>query len=219
VLDTRQFRSKQPCGGGIRAICKEAEEPGRTMMGKAQENWLGQLLRAGQPTWQVLAQQVLFSHMNWRSFPWTGIKEPDAGYMDGWDGSAAARERVLAMLREARTANPVVLTGDAHMGLAFEIKEDWRESNSRCLGVEFLATSISSGGDGGPTFPNDAVLHADNPHLKFAGNERGYNRHIVSRKRWQADFRVVERISSAGAPVLTRKSFVVEAGQPGLADA
>jgi alkaline phosphatase D len=66
---------------------------------------------------------------------------------------------------------------------------------------------------------NDAALRADNPHLKFAGNERGYTRHIVTPKRWQADFRVLTRISVAGEPIVTRRSFVVEAGRPGLADA
>ena len=40
VLDTRQYRSKQPCGDGIKANCAEADEPGRTMLGEAQERWL-----------------------------------------------------------------------------------------------------------------------------------------------------------------------------------
>jgi alkaline phosphatase D len=112
-----------------------------------------------------------------------------------------------------------VLTGDAHIGLALEIKEKSQQPDSRCVGVEFLATSISSGGDGSALLQNDAALRGDNPHLKFAGNERGYNRHTVNPKQWQADFRVVERISTAGEPVITRKSLVVEAGNPGLINA
>jgi alkaline phosphatase D len=218
VLDTRQFRSKQPCGDGIKANCQEAKDLTRTMMGDVQESWLAQSLRSGNATWQVLAQQVLFSQMDWRSFPWAKTTEAGAGNMDAWDGSAAGRERILSLFREAQAPNTVVLSGDAHMGLALEIKEDWKQPGSRCLGVEFLATSISSGGDGGASFANDAALHADNPHLKFASNERGYNRHVVTPKRWQADFRVVERVSAADAPVITRKSFVVEAGRPGLLD-
>lgn len=35
-------------------------------------------------------------------------------------------------------------------------------------------------------------------------------------ERWQADYRVVPFASQPGAPVLTRASFVVEAGRPGL---
>jgi alkaline phosphatase D len=33
VLDTRLFRSDQPCGDGIKADCREALEPQRTMLG------------------------------------------------------------------------------------------------------------------------------------------------------------------------------------------
>jgi alkaline phosphatase D len=219
ALDTRQFRSHQPCGDDIKANCIEARNPARTIMGQTQENWLAASLRSSGATWQVLAQQVMFSHMDWRSFSWARTSEPDAGYMDGWDGYVASRDQVLGMVREGQIANWLVLTGDAHMGLALDIKEDWRHSGSRPVGVEFLATSISSGGDGGVLLANDAALRADNPHLRFASNERGYNRHVVTSKQWRADFRVVERVSAVGASAVTRKSFIVEAGRPGLVDA
>jgi alkaline phosphatase D len=42
---------------------------------------------------------------------------------------------------------------------------------------------------------------------------------VVTRQRWQADFRVVEKVITPGMPVVTRKSLVVEAGRPGLMDA
>jgi alkaline phosphatase D len=115
--------------------------------------------------------------------------------------------------------NPVVLTGDLHMGMALEIKDDWGDPKSRCVGVEFAATSISSNGDGSPTVPNAEALHRHNPHLKFIGIERGYTRHVVTPKTWHADYRVVEKVSVPGAAVSTRKSFAVEAGRPGLNDA
>ncbi|HKA71024.1 MAG TPA: alkaline phosphatase, partial [Xanthobacteraceae bacterium] len=83
----------------------------------------------------------------------------------------------------------------------------------------FLTTSISSGGDGTPVVKNADAILADNPHLKFVGNQRGYTRHVVTPQRWQADLRAVERVSVPGAPVATRKSFVVEAGRPGLLEA
>jgi alkaline phosphatase D len=121
------------------------------------------------------------------------------------------------LLREKQGANPVVLTGDVHRAIALEVKEDWRESASRTLGVEFVSTSISSGGDGVAKPANQDALHADNPHMKFVGEERGYTRHTVTPKTWTADYQVVERVTTQGAPVLTRRSFVVEAGKPGLA--
>jgi len=58
VLDTRQYRSPQPCGAGW-AICDEAGDPARTMLGSAQEDWLQRELRASRAPWNVLAQQVI----------------------------------------------------------------------------------------------------------------------------------------------------------------
>jgi len=219
VLDTRQYRSKQPCGDGFKPNCRDADEESRTMLGDKQERWLGDLLRSASGTWQVLAQQVLFSRLNWRSFSWLHTAESELQRMDGWDGATAARARVLAMLRTAPARNPVVLAGDAHMDLALEIKDDWNDTHAPCVGVEFLTTSISSGGDGSAIVKNADAIYADNPHLKFVGNERGYTRHVVTPQRWQADLRVIERVSAPGAPVSTRKSFVVEAGRPGLVNA
>ena len=39
VLDTRQYRSDQPCGDGNKPQCAEALAPGQTMMGAEQEQW------------------------------------------------------------------------------------------------------------------------------------------------------------------------------------
>ena len=138
--------------------------------------------------------------------------------MDAWDGARGARERVLSILRERPAFNPVVLTGDVHKSIALEIKDDWREPKSRTLGVEFVSTSISSGGDGSARLENHDAVHTDNPHLKFIGDERGYTLHTVTPKLWTAGFRVVERVTTEGASVATRKSLVVEAGSPGLSD-
>jgi len=218
VLDTRQYRSPQPCGDGFK-VCKEADEPNRTMLGEQQERWLADTLRGASATWQVLAQQVLFSRLDFSSFSWVKSKEPHSHNLDAWDGASAARDRVLRMLSEARVKNPVVLTGDAHIGMAFEIRIDWDDPASPCAAVEFLAQSISSNGDGERDVKNSEAILGKNPHLRYLGNERGFVRHTVTPQRWQADYRVMERVSTPGAPILTRKSFVVEAGKPGLADA
>lgn len=218
VLDTRQYRSKQPCGDGFKAGCAEADTPHRTMLGGRQEQWLADTLRDAAGTWQVLAQQVLFSQLDFSSFHWSPSNEPGAHNMDVWDGTRAARERLLTALRDARAANPIVLTGDAHMGMAFEVRADWNDPKSYAA-AEFLAPSISSNGDGERIVRNSDAILAKNPHLRFLGNERGYVRHVVTPQQWQADYRILERVSSPGAPVVTRKSFVVEAGRRGLMDA
>jgi alkaline phosphatase D len=219
VLDTRQYRSKQPCGDGFKSGCVEADDAARTMMGAQEEMWLADALRADRATWQVMAQQVLFSHLNLRALPWATHGEGEAVDLDAWDGASAARKRVMAMWRDAKVANPVVLTGDLHHGVAVELKDDWRDPASPCVGVEFLATSISSGGDGNAKFELADALYADNPQLKFVSNQRGYHRHTVTPGQWQADFRVADQINKPGGVTSTTKSFVVEAGNPGLKQA
>ncbi len=58
VLDTRQYRSDQPCGEGVTVRCPAAYDPSTTMLGPAQERWLLQNLDQSRATWNVLAQQV-----------------------------------------------------------------------------------------------------------------------------------------------------------------
>ena len=55
--------------------------------------------------------------------------------------------------------------------------------------------------------------------MKFFNNQRGYVRHVITPERWQADFQVLDRVSSHDGQVSTRKSLVVEYGRNGLADA
>ena len=217
VLDTRQYRSRQACGDGIKA-CADAAEASRTMMGATQEQWLADGLRGDRATWQVLAQQVLFAQLDWRSYPWLPASDVPLMNMDAWDGVSAARDRIMRLLQDAKVQNPVVLTGDMHRGCAFELKQDWRNPSSACIGVEFLATSISSSGDGTAKMENADALYANNPHLKFISEQRGYSSHLVTSTRWLTDYRVVSQISTPGAPVTTARTFVTEAGKPGLAD-
>jgi alkaline phosphatase D len=81
------------------------------------------------------------------------------------------------------------------------------------------STSISSGGDGFITNDSFKALLAQDPHLKFFNNQRGYVRHVVTPERWQADFQVLDKASVRNGHLSTRKSFVVEHGQSGLVEA
>ena len=214
VLDTRLFRSDQPCGDGIKADCREALEPHRTMLGDTQERWLYDGFKNVRARWTVLGQQVVVMRND---------RDPDpkifAPSMDKWDGAMAARERLLAAVEAARLANVVVLTGDIHNNWAGELKKNFDDQSSATLGVEFVATSISSGGDGFETNDSFKALLAQSPHIKFFNSQRGYVRHVVTPDRWQADFQVLDKVSVRDGQVSTRKSFVVDNGKSGLADA
>ncbi len=211
MLDTRQFRSDQPCGDGWQSHCADALKSENTMLGAAQEAWLNEGLRTSRARWNVLAQQVMMMRLD---------READPGassvHMDKWDGAVAARQRLFDSLSEARIANAVVLTGDIHQNWAGELKANFDDPVSKGVGVEFVATSISSGGDGAVMNRSGETRLRKNPHLRYFNDQRGYVSHSVTNERWQADYRVLDRVTTAGAPVTTAASFVVEAGKPGL---
>ena len=49
--------------------------------------------------------------------------------------------------------NPVVLTGDVHAHWAADLKLDYDDPTGPSVGSELVATSISTGGDGGDSDP------------------------------------------------------------------
>ena len=112
----RSRRAAAPASG---RSARRPRLPSRTMLGEAQERWLAERLARTRERGRCWRSKCCSRPMNWRSFPWVRTAEP-ARNMDAWDGTTAARDRVLGMIRNGGHKNPVVLTGDAHMGLAFE---------------------------------------------------------------------------------------------------
>ena len=106
--------------------------------------------------------------------------------------------------------------GDVHANWANDILRDFEDPESEVVGAEFVGTSITSGGDGSDVRADTAATLAENPHIKFFNNQRGYVRCTLTPRQWRADYRVVPYVSQPGAPAFTRASFVVEAGNPGL---
>ena len=100
-----------------------------------------------------------------------------------------------------------------------ELKKDFADANSAALGVEFVATSISSRGDDFDINDRFRRLLRQDPHIKFFNSQRGYVRHVVTPERWQADFLVLDKVSVRDGRFSTRKSFVVESGRSALLDA
>jgi len=212
VLDTRQHRDKEAvCADSDERDCPERLDPSRTMLGAEQERWLLDGLNRSTARWNVLAQQVIFSQIDFR-------EGPEGNYnLDAWDGYPAARERILEVLASGRAANPIVLTGDVHKNYVSELKEDFDDESSKTVGAEFVGTSISSGGDGTDKLSEGQRNQlASNPHLKFVDDRRGYVRCTLDPAQWRTDLREVPYVRKPGAPISTRASFVVEAGRPGV---
>ncbi|MDM5337483.1 alkaline phosphatase [Fictibacillus enclensis] len=210
VLDTRQFRSDQANGDGNKPPSKESLDPSRTLMGQEQEQWLFNNLSASKAHWNVMAQQIFFSQWNF------GTKAAPVYSMDSWDGYPAQRQRVLDFVKSKNLNNLIVLTGDVHANWANNLLTNFDDPKSKVFGVEFVGTSITSGGNGADKRKDTDHILEQNPHIKFFNDYRGYVRCRVTPAQWQADYRVVPYVTEPGASVSTRASFVYQKDQMGL---
>jgi alkaline phosphatase D len=208
VLDTRQFRSKQACGGGSKTGCAEALDPARTILGAEQETWLFGNLADARATWTVIGQQVpTFARDN-------AATNPNGRFsMDKWDGYAAGRQRLYNRLVETKAPNPVFLSGDVHLHYGAELKLDFANPTSPTVGVEFTNTSVTSNGDGTDVSATWDRQRADNPHIKYHSARRGYIACTATPQSMRADFKVLDKVTVPDQPARTGGSLIVEAGQ------
>jgi alkaline phosphatase D len=208
VLDTRSFRSAPLCVRPYDLACGAKDDASRTFLGFAQERWLADGL-GGQAGWHLLAQQKLMMPFDTRK---PGGAQPSYS-SDNWDGYAAARARLVRAITDRKRTNVVVVSGDSHVNLIGSVPLSDRHRGGPAATTEFLATSVSSGGDG-HTRQRPELL-ANNPDLKLFNGQRGYHLHEVTPKLWRTDVRVVDQIQKQGGTVSTFARFAVDPRQPG----
>jgi len=209
VLDTRQYRSDQPNNDKRSPINAATLASSQTMLGHTQRNWVYKNLLTSQATWNVLAQQVMMGMVGFQS------DDRELAYsMDQWPGYAGERMELMKFIADRRVSNPVVLTGDIHSGWVNELRVDDRRHEDRVVATEFVATSLTSGGNGVEKPKGHDALLADNPCIKFHNRERGYIRCVVTPESWKADYMVVDDVTRPGGKTFERQAFLVEAGTP-----
>jgi len=217
TLDCRQYRSAQACrdplkgGGRVVLDCAERDDPGRSMLGHAQEQWLAQGLAASRRQWRLLAQSTQVSS--------TGVDTPlgRAYYTDGWDGYAAARTRLLQAVVDTGQDNVLLLGGDVHQNVAANLRLRPNDPASPVVASEIVGTSITSRGMGDSAL---ARIRASNPDIAHArSDERGYTRVVVTPQEMQATFLTTPFPAQAGAALGVQAVYRVETGTPGVQQA
>jgi alkaline phosphatase D len=218
LLDARQHRSAQACTRDGKAgsstvnpdACAAWNDPARTMLGHAQEQWLREAFasQASAGGWNLIGQSTLFCPRD---------VKPGAGrslWNDGWDGYAPARQRLIDALRAERVSNPVLLGGDVHENWVGHVRaDDADRANGVAVGVEFCGTSITSRSGGGSARVAERL--AENPHFVFADAQRkGYGLVDLAPQRIEVALRVVDDVASRHARIETLAAFRVAAGQP-----
>lgn len=209
ILDTRQYRSDQPNDDRKGPLNEAAWDPRQSILGREQRNWLFQELLRSTSTWNVLAQQVMMGMVDTNADP-----SVEGYWMDQWPGYAYERMRVMEFIRDRDVSNPVVLTGDIHSNWANELRVNDLKEDEPVVATEWVATSLSSGGNGRDKSENHDALLAENPCIKFHNRERGYIRCEVTPERWKSDYLVVDDVTRPDGKTFERASFVVESGQP-----
>lgn len=236
MIDTRRIgrdRQGEPnVEGGFFTQTGEFADPDRQILGAAQEEWLYSGLRSSAAAWRLIGNQVVLSHIKVvpgpAAAPTTVYANPDQ-----WDGYRPAQERLLDVLGELDDV--VVLTGDVHASMAFEITPDpnnpavYDPATSRgTVAVELVTPSISSAGD--PQAPEDAegvvesillqnssALSGPNPHLKYADAARnGYLLVDVDRERVRAEFWLVPTVTRQTDEQALDRAFTVRRGEARL---
>lgn len=213
LLDDRQYRDDHACNAGGKlgsstvdpTTCSIWEDPKRTLLGAAQEQWLEGVLASRDATWTIFGQQTLFGQRDFKA------GEGRMLWNDGWDGYPAARRRLTESLQRLQVANPVLLGGDVHENWVGHVKADYTKADSAALGVELCGTSITSRSAGNARLK--PVL-AENPHFIFGDSERkGYGVVEFTPQRLQAQLRVVDDVTRRDTRIETLASFTARTGE------
>ncbi len=212
MLDTRQYRDNQACGDGTRTVpCDNWADPKRTVLGAAQEQWLLNGIGASKSHWQVLGNQIMVGPYD--SGPGTETRVS----LDQWGGYPAARDRMLNTIAQRAANRTIVLTGDIHSSWVNELRSDFSRPDRPVVAAEFVATSISSGGDGAAALSERTRTQlSENPHIKWHENRRGYISCTIDRSQWLSEFRSVGYVSKPGAPIETASRWRAQHGRPGV---
>lgn len=212
LLDTRQYRTDQPCGDRF-GYCDAVEASRAEVIGQVQEKWLTNGLIESKSTWNVLAQQIMMMDLD---------REPGEGKAvnpDSWAGYRMPRNRLLQTIRDRKVGNVVVLTGDEHQNYAGDLYLDGAKAEGAPIASEFVVTSISSGGDGVDQRADMARIQAANPILKFNNAQRGYALCDVTPKAFVTEFKVLDAITRRDGKLSTRAKWALEAGKTGIVQA
>jgi alkaline phosphatase D len=218
LLDTRQYRDDPvSCGvGGLfdPSSCDAVKNEQRTMLGKAQEEWLTEGLRQqsgvfaqSRQQWNLICQSLKFSS---RKLPVLGGRY----YNDGWDGYPHSRQKIVDSLLKHQPLGPVIIGGDAHENWVAHVMASTRSDEQKMVAPEFCGTSITT-----RTYGSHSVqdVKAINPNDVFGDREHhGYNLVTMTPVQMQVDLRVVSSVAVPDPAISTLASFEVINGNPSV---
>lgn len=223
ILDTRQRdRDLTDVYYNTDFVASIKDDERRSMMGLEQEDWTYNQLKASKARnakWRVIAQQVIFSHLN----------EPSDSFpvdLDAWDGYTANRNRMLNTIASLNDTNNIVLAGDSHVNWVFDMHYPQSPSVNGTFnqtygpfGMELAGTAVSSPSPFGrnlTTARYEATARRavnENDNLLFAdGSYRGYFQLNLSPAQAAATFFAAPDLRTRNSREIQGPSFVLRDG-------
>lgn len=169
MLDSREYRDDQPCGGGSLQACDD--DAPRQYLGATQLQWLKDGLQGSSASWKLVGNQQMI--MPFELSP--GVKVE----VDSWQGYPAQRTELLTHVQQRGIQDVVFLTGDIHTFFAGEVRRDGQTGPA--VATELVGGSTTSPGtaqtvgqqSGGVLSPDALKLLTDqigtvNPWIQYA---------------------------------------------------
>ncbi len=209
LLDQRQYRDPQACGGEVIEPCPDAETGSRTYLGATQKTWFKDAIVSSGAQWKIVANQLMIMAVD--SAPGTTIN------VDAWDGYGAERREILEHFLAKGVKDLTFLTGDIHTFFAGTVHTNGR-TTTPAIGTEFVGGSITSPGfeDFFPDRPVretiKAGLQTTNPHIKYVNFEnRGFGLVEARTDGLKVQYKSVDALQK-DAKAVTLASFSVASG-------
>ncbi len=231
ALDTRQFRTNQPCNPGdtFIGLCTDLSTTRRkssTLLGNTQRDWIVDRLRTSTAPWKLIANQVMAMSLDLAP-----------GYplnTDSWDGYAYERALLCDAIAKFGVKDVAFFTGDIHTFFAGSVtrtgrhKSVWVDGFGKSgapVATELVVGSVTSQGiaDRFATTEStrnaaakvlDPLIRGANPHLRYSNSAyKGYGLAEARTDGLRVEYRAVRDPRKADAGVFSLAKFVVPRGE------
>ncbi|MET9024477.1 alkaline phosphatase D family protein [Nocardia sp. NPDC004168] len=225
MLDLRSYRDQEAKPG---ANWREADDPARTITGKAQMEWLTAGLASAPVRWKLVGNSVMIAPL---VFPplepattaaiTSTMGVPQSGPSlngDQWDGYTADRTRLFRAIIDQQISDVLFLTGDIHSSWAADLPVDVASyPGGVTAGAEFVVPSVTSTSIGDMVHTNSApiaeAIKTVNRHLRYVElDSHGYGVLEITPDHAQMDWYYLLDVADPNSDVRYGASFAVRSG-------
>ncbi|PWV80970.1 alkaline phosphatase D family protein [Nocardia neocaledoniensis] len=229
MLDLRTYRDKE---AGPGAGWRRADDPARTITGRAQMEWLTAGLVSAPTRWKLIGNSVMVAPVVFPPLePATTdaitslLGLPQGGLTvngDQWDGYTADRATLYRAIADNEIGDVVFLTGDIHTSWAADLPLDAANyPGGPTVGAEFVVPSITSSSVGDllkvpprtASVPAEEAIKTANHHLRYVElDSHGYGVLEVTPEQAKMDWFYVFDVNDPATGVRHAVSFAVPSG-------